>query len=64
MTRHITGRGLSILTALGLSVPTVRMDDERRQLLGEAVKDAAWQVSLALGATPESRTRAVQLAGG
>lgn len=60
----VTDHAGDVVGALGLSVPTVRMDDDRRQVLGEAVREAAWQVSLVLGATPESRARLVQRAGG
>ncbi|MFC6420955.1 IclR family transcriptional regulator domain-containing protein [Ornithinimicrobium tianjinense] len=60
----VTDHAGEVVGALGLSVPTLRLDDERREVLGEAVRDAAWQVSLALGATPESRARVVQRAGG
>lgn len=37
--------------ALGLSVPTVRMDDARARQLGERARQVAWEVSESLGAT-------------
>jgi IclR family acetate operon transcriptional repressor len=43
-----TGR---VVGALGLSVPTVRMDDERADQLGRRCAEVAWEVSEALGAT-------------
>lgn len=43
----------AVVGALGFSVPTVRMDRARVQELGARIKDAAWQVSLTLGATQE-----------
>ena len=49
----------AVVGALGLSVPTVRMDRPRVQELGQRVKEAAWEVSTTLGATTEAviRTR-------
>jgi IclR family acetate operon transcriptional repressor len=38
--------------ALGLSVPTIRMSPERAHELGRRVRDAAWEVSRGLGASP------------
>lgn len=40
-----------VIGALGLSVPTVRMDDVRADELGRRCSDVAWEVSEALGAT-------------
>ena len=50
-----------VVGALGLSVPTVRMDDARADELGARVSEVAWQLSEALGATAEAveRTRAL-----
>ena len=42
-----------VVGALGASVPEVRMDAERAQQIGTRVREAAWQLSTALGATPE-----------
>lgn len=42
-----------VVGALGASVPEVRMDAERAQQIGARVREAAWQLSTALGATPE-----------
>jgi IclR family acetate operon transcriptional repressor len=42
-----------VVGALGASVPEVRMDPERVQQIGARVREAAWQLSTALGATPE-----------
>ena len=41
----------TVIGAIGLSVPTARMDNARTRQLGLRVKDVAWQVSTALGAT-------------
>lgn len=41
----------SVVGALGLSVPEIRMDDARADELGEKVKETAWRISEALGAT-------------
>lgn len=60
----VTDHSGAVVGAIGVSVPTIRLDDDRRDLLGEEVRDAAWQVSLALGATPESRARALERADG
>lgn len=43
-----TGRAVG---ALGLSVPTVRIDDARAAALGDRVAEVAWRVSEELGAT-------------
>ena len=48
--------------ALGLSVPTVRMDDARADELGARVRDVAWEVSEALGATRDAVDRQLALA--
>ncbi|SFB32778.1 transcriptional regulator, IclR family [Nocardioides alpinus] len=42
-----------VVGALGLSVPTVRMDDARTAELGARAAAVAWEVSEALGATRE-----------
>lgn len=42
----------SVVGAVGLSVPTVRMDDERAEALGRRAKEVAWLISDALGAEP------------
>lgn len=44
----------AVVGALGYSVPTVRMDDDRVPELGERIKAAAWRVSATLGATAEA----------
>lgn len=49
--------------ALGLSIPTVRMDDARREQLGARVRDTAWQVSQTLGATADRVQQSRALAG-
>lgn len=41
-----------VVGALGISVPVVRMSDERATDLGTRARDVAWQISVALGATP------------
>lgn len=51
-----------VVGALGLSVPTVRMDDARADELGERVSEVAWQVSETLGATAPLVERARRLA--
>jgi IclR family acetate operon transcriptional repressor len=40
----------SVVGALGLSVPTIRMSPERVEALGRRIKAAAWEVSKRLGA--------------
>lgn len=42
-----------VVGALGASVPEVRMDQDRAQLIGARVREVAWQLSTALGATPD-----------
>jgi IclR family acetate operon transcriptional repressor len=44
----------SVVGAIGLSVPTVRVDDARADELGGRCRDVAWEVSEALGATREA----------
>ena len=53
-----------VIGALGLSVPEIRMDDARAEELGRRVRDVAWQVSEALGATPAAVEATVERAGG
>lgn len=45
-TQHVVG-------AIGASVPGVRMSPEREELIGTRVREVAWQLSTALGATAE-----------
>jgi IclR family acetate operon transcriptional repressor len=52
----------AVVGALGFSVPTVRMDEERAGELGERVEAAAWRVSQTLGATEEAVTRTREMA--
>lgn len=54
----------TVIGALGLSVPEVRMDDARAQQLGRRVADCAWRVSEELGATSAAVEDAVERAGG
>jgi IclR family acetate operon transcriptional repressor len=54
----------SVIGALGLSVPEVRMDDARAQLLGRRAAECAWQISEDLGASPSAVDLAAQRAGG
>jgi IclR family acetate operon transcriptional repressor len=42
-----------VVGALGASVPEARMNPEREELIGTKVREAAWQLSTALGATAE-----------
>ena len=42
-----------VVGAISVSVPVVRMDDERTSLLGSKVVSAAWQISEALGANKQ-----------
>lgn len=42
-----------VVGALGASVPEVRMGAERAQQIGSRVREVAWQLSTALGATAE-----------
>lgn len=51
-----------VVGALGLSVPTVRMEDARADELGARVRAVAWQVSETLGATPALVERTLELA--
>ena len=48
-----------VVGALGLSIPTVRVPDDRLEAFGERVRAAAWEVSTALGATHESVAHAL-----
>lgn len=43
-----------VVGALGFSVPTVRMDEDRVRHLGERIRSFAWEVSKTLGATDQS----------
>lgn len=52
----------AVVGALGFSVPTIRMDDQRAHELGSRIKAAAWEVSKSLGATGESVAQAIALA--
>lgn len=52
----------TVMGAIGLSVPTVRMNDERAQQLGQRTKEIALEVSEALGASPDAMQRARELA--
>jgi IclR family transcriptional regulator, acetate operon repressor len=54
----------AVVGALGTSVPDVRMDDRRAELLGERVRDVAWQVSETLGATADGVARTLEAARG
>ncbi|MGR6965358.1 IclR family transcriptional regulator [Geodermatophilus sp. URMC 61] len=54
----------SVVGALGLSVPAVRMDDVRAEQLGARVRDCAWQVSEVMGATTVAVRTAVERAEG
>lgn len=42
-----------VIGAIGVSVPEVRMTDERADRMGERVREVAWQLSTTLGATAE-----------
>jgi IclR family transcriptional regulator, acetate operon repressor len=42
-----------VIGALGASVPEVRMSPERAEMMGSRVREVAWQLSLALGATAD-----------
>jgi IclR family acetate operon transcriptional repressor len=53
-----------VVGALGLSVPRVRMDDVRAELLGARITACAWAVSESLGATVTAVDAAVERAGG
>jgi IclR family acetate operon transcriptional repressor len=52
----------TVVGALGLSVPTVRMDDTRADELGARAAEVAWEVSEALGATRELVAQRLALA--
>jgi IclR family transcriptional regulator, acetate operon repressor len=54
----------TVIGALGVSVPAVRMDDARAEELGRRVTRAAWQISEGLGATTAAVEAAVERAGG
>lgn len=54
----------SVIGALGLSVPEIRMDDARAEELGRRVKHTAWEISEALGATSAAVEATVERAGG
>lgn len=51
-----------VVGALGLSVPTIRMDDARADELGARVRSVAWEVSETLGATTALVERTLDLA--
>ena len=44
----------AVVGAIGLSVPSVRMDDERADELGQRCADVAWEISESLGATRDA----------
>ena len=54
-----TGKAIG---ALGLSVPSVRIDDSRAEELGARVAEVAWDVSEALGATHDAVEAQLELA--
>jgi IclR family acetate operon transcriptional repressor len=54
----------AVVGALGFSVPTIRLDEQRAHELGSRIKDAAWEVSKRLGATGEAVARTIALAAG
>ncbi len=54
----------AVAGALGLSVPTIRMDAARSEQLGRRVVDVAWRISQILGATREGVQQTLTLAGG
>jgi IclR family acetate operon transcriptional repressor len=53
-----------VIGALGLSVPRVRMDDARAEVLGERITACSWAVSESMGATAAAVDAAVERAGG
>jgi IclR family acetate operon transcriptional repressor len=53
-----------VVGALGLSVPQIRMDDDRAEELGRRIADSGWAVSEALGATTGAVDETVRRAGG
>jgi IclR family acetate operon transcriptional repressor len=53
-----------VIGALGLSVPRVRMDDARAEMLGERITTCSWAVSESMGATTAAVDAAVERAGG
>jgi IclR family acetate operon transcriptional repressor len=53
-----------VVGALGLSVPQIRMGDERTAELGDRAKATAWQVSEGLGATLAAVQATLERAGG
>jgi IclR family acetate operon transcriptional repressor len=53
-----------VMGAIGLSVPTVRINDERAEQLGRRTRDVALELSEALGAPADARERALKLARG
>lgn len=54
----------AVVGALGLSVPRIRMDDDRAEHLGPRIRDAGWAVSESLGATAGAVEERVRRAGG
>jgi IclR family transcriptional regulator, acetate operon repressor len=44
----------AVIGAIGLSVPSVRMGDERADELGQRCADVAWEISESLGATRDA----------
>ncbi len=54
----------AVVGALGYSVPTIRMEPDRMQWLGERIQEFAWRVSVILGATEDVVSDARERAGG
>jgi IclR family acetate operon transcriptional repressor len=52
----------AVVGAIGLSVPTMRMSNARTKQLGQRVKEVAWDISEALGASEEDVRRTLQRA--
>jgi IclR family acetate operon transcriptional repressor len=54
--------GGTLVAAVSVSAPAIRMSPERMHELGPDVADAAWRISETLGATREGITRTVEIA--
>lgn len=52
----------AVIGAIGLSVPAMRINDERSQQLGLRVKEVAWEISEALGASAATVQRTIERA--
>lgn len=55
--------GGTLVAAISVSAPAIRMSADRMVELGPDVADTAWRISETLGATPEGVRRSVEMSG-